>query len=84
MYTILLFLSKVLCKKIANEYLWLVVQMLLEGLVDYQGHSSSGACVVLNNVLKSRGASLKEQVYKTLNNHLLMSLPVLVWSSCIG
>ena len=51
-----------LCKKIASEYLWLVVQVLLEGLVDYQGHSSSGACVVLNNILKSRGTALKDQV----------------------
>ncbi len=51
-----------LCKKIAGEYLWLVVQVLLEGLVDYQGHSSSGACVVLNNILKSRGTALKDQV----------------------
>ena len=30
--------------------------------MDYQGHSSSGTCVVLNNLLKLRGSALKEQV----------------------
>ena len=38
------------------------MQILLEGLIDYQGHSSSGACVVLNNFVKQRGSSLSEQV----------------------
>lgn len=51
-----------LCKKLASEYLWPTIQVLLEGLVDYQGHSSSGACVVLNNFVKQRGSSLTEQV----------------------
>ncbi|XP_011410499.2 PREDICTED: maestro heat-like repeat-containing protein family member 1 [Amphimedon queenslandica] len=55
-------LSKVLCKKLHTEFLWPTMQVLLEGLVDYQGHSSSGACVVLNNFVKQRGSSLAEQV----------------------
>lgn len=55
-------LSKVLCKKISGDNLWSLVQFLLEGLVDYQGHSSSGACVVLNQIVKLRGKSLEEQV----------------------
>lgn len=55
-------LSKVLCKKISGENLWTLVQYLLEGLIDFQGHSSSGACVVLNQVVKLRGKSLEEQV----------------------
>ena len=51
-----------LCKKVSSDYLWLLVLHLLEGLVDFQGHSSSGACVVLNNIIKLRGSALSEQV----------------------
>ena len=50
------------CKKIADRHLWSLVTFLLEGLVDYQAHSSSGACVVLNNIVKLRGGTLSEQV----------------------
>ena len=53
---------QVLCKKVAGEFLWSVVKVLLEGLVDYQGHSSSGACVVLNQIVRLRGSALAEQV----------------------
>lgn len=60
-------LSKVLCKKIAGVYLWPTVQVLLEGLVDYQGYSSSGACVVLNNIFKTRGSALSEQLPEILD-----------------
>lgn len=55
-------LSKVLCKKMSGENLWSLVVYLLEGLVDYQSHSSSGACVVLNQIVKLRGKSLEERV----------------------
>lgn len=55
-------LSKVLCKKIATENLWQLVVFLLEGLLDFQGHSSSGACVVLNQIVKLRGSTLSDHV----------------------
>ena len=55
-------LSKVLCKKMASDNLWTLVRFLLDGLVDHQGHSSSGSCVVLNQIIKLRGKSLEEQV----------------------
>ena len=55
-------LSKVLCKKVSSAHLWSMVMYLLEGLVDSQGHSSSGACVVLNQIVKQRGTALCEQV----------------------
>ena len=55
-------LSKVLCKKITSENLWPLVFYLLDGLVDYQGQSSNGACVVLNNIVKLRGSTLSDQV----------------------
>ena len=53
---------QVFCKKVSDSHLWFLVTFLLEGLVDYQAHSSSGACVVLNNIVKLRGATLGEQV----------------------
>lgn len=55
-------LSKVLCKKMSGDNLWSLIVYLLEGLVDYQSHSSSGACVVLNQIVKLRGKSLEERV----------------------
>lgn len=53
---------QVFCKKVSDSYLWSLVTFLLEGLVDFQAHSSSGACVVLNNIVKLRGSTLSEQV----------------------
>ena len=60
-YTSVCFMQ-VFCKKISDSHLWFLVTYLLEGLVDSQAHSSSGACVVLNNIVKLRGATLSEQV----------------------
>lgn len=62
-------LSKVLCKKIAGDNLWTLVLYLLDGLVDYQGHSSSGSCVVLNQIIKLRGKSLDEHVSVFMFSH---------------
>ncbi|XP_065915103.1 maestro heat-like repeat-containing protein family member 1 [Dysidea avara] len=55
-------LSKVLCKKISDDNLWSMVSHLLEGLADYQSHSSSGSCVVLNGIVKTRVSTLTEQL----------------------
>ena len=55
---------QVLCKKVSSIHLWSMVTYLLDGLIDYQGHSSSGACVVLNQIVKQRGSTLSEQVQK--------------------
>jgi len=60
-YTLNVF-SKVLCKKISDDNLWSMVKHLLEGLADYQSHSSSGSCVVLNGIVKARVSTLTEQV----------------------
>ena len=86
--------AQVLCKKVSDSYLWSLVTFLLEGLVDYQAHSSSGACVVLNNVVKLRGSVLSEQVpcscvhvcnivevsdvWVLLCTHMLMQVPDLI------
>lgn len=53
---------QVLCKKLPNDNLWPLVTVLLEGLLDKQPHSSSGACVVLNNIIKLRGPALSDKV----------------------
>ena len=40
-----------------------MVSHLLEGLADYQSQSSSGACVVLNGIVKTRMTALLPKVY---------------------
>ncbi len=55
-------LSKVLCKKVSSVHLWAMVTHLLDGLIDHQGHSSSGSCVVLNQIVKQRGTTLSDQI----------------------
>ncbi|CAI8027036.1 Maestro heat-like repeat-containing protein family member 1 [Geodia barretti] len=62
LYSLVNDLSKVFCKKVADRNLWSLMTFLLEGLVDSQAHSSSAACVVLNNIVKLRGGSLGEQI----------------------
>jgi hypothetical protein len=62
LYSLVNDLSKVFCKKVADRNLWPLMTFLLEGLVDSQAHSSSAACVVLNNIVKLRGGSLGEQI----------------------
>ena len=43
--------------------------VLLEGLLDKQPHSSSGACVVLNNIIKLRGPALSDKVSPHLQSN---------------
>lgn len=51
-------LSKVLSKKIPQEQLQGFIFLLIEGLLDSQSHCSSGTCVVMNTMFKSRGAEM--------------------------
>ena len=53
---------KVLCKKAADGDLWDLSCALMDGLLDYQAHSSNGACVVLNSLLKQRGPVMQNRV----------------------
>lgn len=55
-------LHQVLCKKVPDRDLWDLACALMDGLLDYQAHSSNGACVVLNSVLKHRGTALQNRV----------------------
>ncbi|XP_013392835.1 maestro heat-like repeat-containing protein family member 1 isoform X1 [Lingula anatina] len=59
-------LSKVLAKKVPSGQLQGLVDLLMQGLLDSQSHSSSGACVALNSLFKSRGGELHEQVSRLI------------------
>ena len=51
-----------LMRLLVSQFLWPTVKFLIDGLVDFQPHSSSGACVVLNSC-KLLGSALKDQVH---------------------
>ena len=53
---------QVIAKKTTKEQLYPLIESLQEGLMDCQSHSSSGACVVLNGLMKQRGSELYEKV----------------------
>ncbi|XP_019641769.1 PREDICTED: maestro heat-like repeat-containing protein family member 1 isoform X1 [Branchiostoma belcheri] len=55
-------LAKVLVKKVPTDQLLPFLDRLLQGLIDVHPHASSGACVVLNSMVKTRGSSLHQQV----------------------
>ncbi|WAR11640.1 MROH1-like protein, partial [Mya arenaria] len=52
----------VISKKLPSEQLKPFIELIEEGLLDPQSHSSSGACVVLNGILKNRGTELMKEV----------------------
>ncbi|KAL3859489.1 hypothetical protein ACJMK2_009708 [Sinanodonta woodiana] len=62
MYSVVNDLSKVIAKKLPQGQVLSFIELLQEGLVDPQSHSSSGACVVLNGVMKNRGGEVIKQV----------------------
>ncbi|XP_031575321.1 maestro heat-like repeat-containing protein family member 1 [Actinia tenebrosa] len=55
-------LSKVIAKKLLSDHLSGFVFALMDGLSDSQSHSSSGACVVLNSIIRIRGQELRKEV----------------------
>ncbi|XP_022082273.1 maestro heat-like repeat-containing protein family member 1 [Acanthaster planci] len=58
LYSLVNDLSKALAKKLPSDHLKPFIYLLIEGLLDFQSHCSSGACVVLNTILKTRGTEL--------------------------
>lgn len=58
----MLFSIQVIAKKTTKEQLYPLVECLLAGLTDAQSHSSSGACVVLNGLIKLRGSEVYVKV----------------------
>ncbi|XP_069113199.1 maestro heat-like repeat-containing protein family member 1 isoform X7 [Argopecten irradians] len=55
-------LAKVIAKKLPADQLQTFLEVLQDGLLDPQSHSSSGACVVLNGMMKARGGEVLKQV----------------------
>lgn len=62
LYSITSQLAKALSSKLSLSQLRQFLDVLMEGLVDAQDHSSSGTCVVLNNVLKSKAGVLHQEM----------------------
>lgn len=50
--------KQVLAKKIPQDQLQAFVFLLIEGLLDAQSHCSSGTCVVMNTMFKTRGSEM--------------------------
>ncbi|KAK7500196.1 hypothetical protein BaRGS_00008419, partial [Batillaria attramentaria] len=61
-------LSKVVAKKTTRDQLYPLIESLQDGLMDSQSHSSSGACVVLNGLMRLRGTEVREKVDELLRN----------------
>ncbi|XP_056141693.1 maestro heat-like repeat-containing protein family member 1 [Lampris incognitus] len=59
-------LTKVMSKRLPPQQLTTVVFMLFEGLVDSQANCCRASSVILNTLLKSRGAGLQELVPEML------------------
>ena len=55
---------QVVSKKLPAADLVPLLETLQQGLLDSQTHSSSGACVVLNGIMKLRGGDIRPQVNK--------------------
>ncbi len=53
---------QVLSKSLPSDQIQPFLEQLYEGLQDPQDNSSSGACVVLNSVVKARGGELTPEV----------------------
>ncbi|XP_074645058.1 maestro heat-like repeat-containing protein family member 1 [Tubulanus polymorphus] len=66
LYSVINDLSKVFTKKVPPGQLIQFCDRLCDGLLDAQSHSSSGVCVVLNNVAKSRGGEFHHDVERIL------------------
>ncbi|CAL1544099.1 unnamed protein product [Lymnaea stagnalis] len=62
LYSVVNDLSKVIAKKLPADSLVPFLEALQLGLLDHQSHSSSGACVVLNGILKARGGDIRPKV----------------------
>eukprot|EP00039_Didymoeca_costata_P018820 m.335101 g.335101 ORF g.335101 m.335101 type:complete len:1638 (-) comp17516_c0_seq1:85-4998(-) len=60
-------LAKVIAKKIETEEILQIVYPLMEGLLDAQDSSASGACVVMNGLFRLRGEELSEEISNLLD-----------------
>ena len=74
--------SQVVAKKLQSVHLAEFTGTLLEGLTDSQSHSSSGACVVLNSIVRIRGQELRREVTCTVARNKTGIMPVYLASVC--
>ncbi|XP_060593728.1 maestro heat-like repeat-containing protein family member 1 [Ruditapes philippinarum] len=68
LYSVVNDLAKVISKKLPSSQLKPFIEIIQEGLLDPQSHSSSGACVVLNGIMKNRGTELQKEVENILSS----------------
>jgi len=55
-------LANVMVKHVPADQLQSLIKQLLDGLTDPHANSSSGVCVILNSLLKSRGSQLHTEI----------------------
>uniref|UniRef100_A0AAR2IL20 Maestro heat-like repeat family member 1 n=1 Tax=Pygocentrus nattereri TaxID=42514 RepID=A0AAR2IL20_PYGNA len=66
-------LAKIISKRLPQQQLNTLIFMLFEGLVDYQSNCSRASSVILNTLLKNRGAGLQDlvpEMLEVLHNRL--------------
>ncbi|PIK38286.1 putative maestro heat-like repeat-containing protein family member 1 [Apostichopus japonicus] len=78
-------LSKVLAKKIPQDQLQAFVFLLIEGLLDAQSHCSSGTCVVMNTMFKTRGSEMMGYTYNGVLENLARDASLLesIYERCL-
>ena len=60
-------MAKVLAKKIDSDDVLPLLYPLLDGLLDNEASSASGACVVMNGLFRLRGDELEDEVPEFLD-----------------
>lgn len=70
--------KQVLAKKIPQDQLQAFVFLLIEGLLDAQSHCSSGTCVVMNTMFKTRGSEMMG--YVSYFAEVLWMINSLLWT----
>ncbi|XP_036439698.1 maestro heat-like repeat-containing protein family member 1 isoform X1 [Colossoma macropomum] len=66
-------LAKIISKRLPQQQLNTLIFMLFEGLIDYQSNCSRASSVILNTLLKNRGAGLQDlvpEMLEVLHNRL--------------
>lgn len=70
---------QVISKRLPQQQLTTLVFMLFEGLVDSQTNCCRASSVILNTLLKNRGAGLQELVMHTYSGAIMRHIIVHVW-----
>lgn len=70
---------QVISKRLPQQQLTTLVFMLFEGLVDSQTNCCRASSVILNTLLKNRGAGLQELVTHIYNGAIMQRIIAHVW-----